>query len=523
MATRSTRKRSRSRNPEVLQKPRGTFHPRVQLVGPEHFGIVAFDCAKARSKWQLCDFYGNVLVPPTTVEHNRQQFEAALAQIRQAVAHHDLRDLLVAIERTGRYHRAPQRACAAAGLETRLVHPFATVQFRQPRDPNEKTDDNDLAAIHLAAVNGFALLEHDLDEQWKTLQLLERHRRDLVFKTSQLCCQIREHLDAAFPGFAACFANLWDRACAWHLLSHFASPHDLLQAGLPGLARCLDDADVGYHDRSLRTVLEWAAQAAAPDVAAAQHRRIALALNDDRLRKTQEIQALERELAGLLARTAYLPLLAIPGINVVSAADFAGEMGPISHYANARAITGRAGLCPSRYQSDRVDRSNGPLRRRCNRRLRAAIVGIADNLVTCNHHFGALAQRWRTAGKSPKEIRIRVALRFCRIAYQIVAGRQPFRHPAAQERHYVLQKLLAFHREHETDLPTQQRDLLAAVEQLPRSQYQAEAKPLQEELQTILTGGRRGPQLLGDILPIVLARLGVGVVQSSGSGETDRT
>src|SRR5207244_2108730 len=97
-------------------------------------------------------------------------------------------------------------------------------------------------------------------------------------------------------------------------------------------------------------------------------------------------------------------LLAIPGLNVVSAADFAGEMGPIAHYAQARAITGRAGLCPARYQSDRVDKSNRPLRRRCNRRLRAALLTIADNLVSCNHYFGVLARRWQARGKSPKDI-----------------------------------------------------------------------------------------------------------------------
>jgi hypothetical protein len=45
--------------------------------------------------------------------------------------------------------------------------------------------------------------------------------------------------------------------------------------------------------------------------------------------------------------------------------------------------------------------------------------------------------------------------------------------------------------------------------------------PLHEELKKIEAGGRRGPQLLGNILPIVLARLGVGAVQSTVSGEKD--
>jgi hypothetical protein len=41
-------------------------------------------------------------------------------------AQHRLHDGLVTIERTGRYHRVVQRSFAAAGFETRIVHPFVT-------------------------------------------------------------------------------------------------------------------------------------------------------------------------------------------------------------------------------------------------------------------------------------------------------------------------------------------------------------------------------------------------------------
>src|SRR5262249_36131472 len=128
--------RTRRRRPdrgEHLGKPRGLLAPRVQAVGPEHFGIVAIDCAKARSSWLLADFYGRVLIPLTAVEHTRSGFDAAIAHLRRAIAEHDLRDTIVAVEQTGSYHRPVKRAFAAAGFDTRLVHP--PISRPPPRTP----------------------------------------------------------------------------------------------------------------------------------------------------------------------------------------------------------------------------------------------------------------------------------------------------------------------------------------------------------------------------------------------------
>ncbi len=520
MTSTRTRRRPSSRRPSAsVGKPRGVLHPRVQQVGPEHFGILCFDCAKARSKLLLADFYGRVLIPPTTVAHNRPDLDAAVAQVRRAFADHQLLDGLVAIERTGRYHRVVQRTFAAAGFETRILHPFVTKQYRQPVDPGNKTDDTDLAAIHRATVTGCALLEATRDEAWTTLQLVIRHRRDLVRKGAALNCQIRDHLEAALPGYAACFDKLWDSPIPWHLLHHFPTAALLRDAELTTLCHSLRQAGLRFQQRTVQAVLDWAQQAAPGDVAAAQHLRIALALYEDRQRKTLEIQTLEREIAGRLMQTPYALLLSFPGVNVVSAADFAGEMGPIEHYANPKAITGRAGLRPSRYQSDQVDKANGPLVRHCNRSLRAAILGVADNLIMCNHHFQALATQWAAQGKDARHTHVKVALRFCRIAFQMVAGRQVFRHPSLQGRHYILDKLTAFHRQHDTAMADVLRDLQAAVGWIPSREHAAEARPLAEELLKIQQGRRRGPQLLGDILPLVLARLGVGAIQSTESGE----
>jgi transposase len=523
MSSKRLSRRARKGAAQFIQKPRGVIHPRVQQIGPEHFGIVCVDPAKARSKWMLCDFYGNVLVPPKFVAHNRVELDAAISEVRSVCEQRELRDVLVAVERTGRYHHPVKNAFRRADFDTRLVHPYATKQFRQPADPGNKTDDRDLAAMHRATVNGFALVEAVADESWQRLQLLIRHRRNLVQKNSALCSQIRHHLEVAMPGYAACFDKLWEHPVGMALVRQFDSAAALTEAGLDGLVAFTRGQGIRCQRRSLVTVLEWARNAAVADSAADTHRRIALAYDEDRRRKMQEIQALERTCAHLLARTPYILLLSFPGVNVVSAADFAGEMGPITNYANSRAITGRAGLFPARYQSDQTDRADGPLVRRANRALRAAILGIADNLILCNHYFNAMAARWSAAGKDIRHTHVKIGSRFCRIAFHMVAGRQVFRHPGLRERSYILDKLLAFHREHDTPWPETLEDLNQAVAHVPPKEYRAEAKPLRERLEKFERRRAKGPQQLGDLLAIVLARLGVGRVQSPESGENNLT
>jgi transposase len=540
MAITSRRPARLSRRRISVAKPSGSIHPRVQKVGPEHFGIVPVDCAKARSKWMLTDFYGNVLITPTVVEHTRRGLDDFTARVLQARIDHDLRDLIVAIERTGNYHAPVRRAASAAGLEARIVHPLAVRQFRLPADPGNKTDDTDLAAIQRTAVNGFGLIDPPLDDVHAQLRLLARHRRDLVRKNASLRNQIHVELDALFPGLAAAMGDIFAREPALVIARRLESARAIQDAGLCGLAALLDAERVRYHRRSLEKILAWAAGAAEADQYTMTHKRIFLDLDDERRARLRSIRALESELAALLVRTPYVLLLSFPGLNVVSTAEFAGEMGPIGNTPDDSAITGRAGIYPSRYQSDGVDHT-GPLVARGNRTLRYAILLIAENLLRCNDHFRALGTGWREAGVNRRLQVVRVAQRFCRIAYRMVAGRQVFRHPSCRERHYIIEKLCMFYGDHVTSMEQVSRDLRAAVEWIPEAEYAAEAQrfpsipsptPTTPAAPTAagagraaqppsLNGRRNGPRPLSAILPEVLLRLGVPMVESSASGETD--
>ena len=510
----STKRRSQAFVQAVLGKPSGVIQPRVQQVGPERFGIVSVDCAKDRSKWMLCDFYGRVLVPPTVVEHQRNQLQMAILMLRKAIETEGIRDTIVCVEMTGTYHQIVWRTFRDAGFETRLVHPFASSHYRMPEHGDVKTDDHDLIAIFRAAVNGFGLIDHAWSERDRSLQLLARHRRDLVSKRARLQCQIRHHLERCLPGYAGLYpdTDLWEHPVGLMVLQFIVerggTHQALLDAGIPGVTKWLKDQKCSFQSRSVARVVAWAANAAIGDPLTPVLTRIWQTLLIDWREKTRQIQQIERDLAGLLAQTPWILLLSHPGINVVSAAELAGETGPIEHYASATAIKGRAGLFPSRYQSDKVDRG-GNLSRFRNAKLRAAWLLVADNLIKCNQYWRGKYNLWKSQGHDPRDLRCRIANRLTRTIFQMIAGRKVFQHPSRLDRGYVLQKLLEFHRDHHSPPATILADLQAASNQLPKPSLADEARPI-ADIQAKATRARRPePQALGELLIHVLARLGV--------------
>jgi len=229
------------------------------------------------------------------------------------------------------------------------------------------------------------------------------------------------------------------------------------------------------------------------------------------------IHSLEIEIASLVGHTPYVLLMVIPGINVVSAADFAGEAGPIEHYANPNALTGRAGLFPSRYQSDTVDRQ-GRMVRCANRRLRAALMQIADNLIVVNNHFRGVAALWKQQRAHPGLQRVRVAKRFTRLAYSMLVGRKIIPHPCCREPHYILEKLLAFLLDHRATHTLMQQCLDRAAQQLPAAVRPAEAKQLQVQVNKLQNSRKTEARSLSTILQEVLAKRLIPRVDSPAEG-----
>jgi transposase len=522
------RKRRRSGRPPALHLQRGSasFAERVREVGAEHFGILAVDCHKERFAVLLANFHGQVLMDMQVVENTGPALEGLVVRLKEEAERHGLADLVVAIERTGRYYR-PIRTVLGAHWTVLLVHPFATKQLRQPADPGNKTDRTDLLAMVRAIQVGFGTREAPLGERGEEWLAVSRWREDLVRKRAEIRVQAQERLEALLPGYTRHFKKIWEAPAALALAVRFGSAAALLEAGPDGLAACLRNTHQKARQVTILRALQWARGAAPADPAAKTNHRIFCEQLEMHCATERAIYAQETRLLDFLADSPAVLLTSIPGINVVSSASYGAELGPIENYLAPTKIAGRAGLYPSRSQSDQTDHANGPLVGHRNARLRDAILEIAHNLITCNEYFKAWAQVRRDRGWPEKRVHVAVARKFTRISYAMLRGRTVFSHPCSAGRDALLRKLYRFGEDHDIDPGTLRDALLRAARQIPAPFRPAEADALLSLMPRQSTGPRRrpripGPEPLSAILPDLMHYLVTGLPLPEERSRPDR-
>ncbi len=506
MTKKSTRRGGNGKpKKRYIGKPNGVIQQRVREAGPERFAVISVDCAKRRSRWMLCDYFGRVIAEPTSVEHNSGELKAMVSLATAACEAEGIVDSIVAVEMTGVYHKPVQAAFRKAGFDTRIVHPFASSHYRKPLHPDNKTDDTDLEAIFHAAINGYGLASLPVSEVYQSLQRLSRHRRNLVKQRARLQIQVRALMHQAMPGYADLWEDdkLFNKSIALPIAKQFTSAEAIKKATQAAMAKHLRSIKTRFQERTLDKIHAWSRQAAdaAPlqELLTEQWKQLA----ENHALLTSQINDTERKTAHFLVQTPYVLLLSVTGINVVSAGELAGEAGPIEHYGSATALNGRALLYPARYQSDEVDRSDS-IAKHGNRKLRAACILVAKNLIKCHPYYRGLAAVWAKRNVATVDRQCRMANRTNRMVFQIVSGRQVWRGKGI-DREYLLYKLREFHRTHGTSLELTVADLNSAFEWLPKSTYSEEAKPLLK----ISTKRRGHTASLGDLLMPLLVRLGV--------------
>lgn len=262
---------------------------------------------------------------------------------------------VVGVEGSASYGAAAARFLLSDGLTVREVPPQLSRRERIRTRRAGKSDPGDALAIARVTAREVDLPPVRVVDRTQEIRLLMEAREDVVAETTRVRNRLHADLVVLMPGYQGTAKNLVA------LRSQQA-----VRQRLRGLAG------------------------------------IQVELARGRLAR---LRALDREARALQARAAQLvgphPLLALPGVGVLTAAKLIAETGDVGRFRSADAFAMLAGVAPIPASSGQVQRMR--LNRGGNRQLNRALHTIA--LVQAVHHPPAKAYLARKAAehKSAKE------------------------------------------------------------------------------------------------------------------------
>lgn len=271
-----------------------------------------------------------------------------------------------------------ERALLAAGERVLRVPPKLMAGARDSARTRGKSDPIDALAIARAALREPSLPVAEHDDTSREVKLLVDHREDLVGERTRVINRLR-----------------------WHL--HELDPElDPPARSLTGLRR-LDELTAWLADRVERGGI----------VA-----RLAAELVVDIRAATVRINALEREIAGLVEQVAPV-LLELPGCGVLSAAKIVGETANPARFRSEACFAMHAGTAPIPASSGRTNRHR--LARGGNRQLNAALHRIAVTQARLPGSLGQVYhQRRRANGDTKMEALRALKRRLARVVFGLL-------------------------------------------------------------------------------------------------------
>lgn len=264
----------------------------------------------------------------------------------------------IGIEGSSSYGAPLAHHLVATGHDVREVPPHLSRRERGRSRRPGKSDPGDALAIARVTLREADLPRVRLEDRSTELGLLADARDELVAAQTQARNRLHAHLVVLLPGYGRTVSQLVSR-------------------------------------RQLDTIEQ--ALAGVPGIRA----ELARALLADVRELGRRAAELERSLAALVADH---PVLALPGVGVLTAARLVAEAGDIERFRSPAAFAMLAGVAPIPASSGESRRMR--LNRGGNRRLNRALYTIA--LSQAWHHGPAKAyiQRKRAAGKSwPEALR----------------------------------------------------------------------------------------------------------------------
>ena len=397
---------------------------KLEAVTPNTL-VVGVDIAKEIQWARFVNYRGLELGKALKFRNNKNGFDSILASIEAICKNKRFDDVIVGMEPTGHYWKPLANYLLMHRTKVVLVNPYHTKRAKELDDNSQtKNDKKDALTIAKLVCDGRYYTVYMPQDIFAELRVLTNSRMSLMQRHNALKNTITAVMDEYFPEIVTVFKKPLKGKASMQILKSCPFPSLILELGVDGvLAEIKKAVKKTVGRKKAEQLVETAKTSIGVSYGIASAKlKLELMIEELELLNRQLVQ-IEEAMDQALADTGFREtILGIPGIGVVTAASFLGEIGDPMRFDHPRQISKMAGYNLVEDSSGK-SKSGTVISKRGRKNLRNILYQMAMTMVAINPEMKALYNYLKTRQKNPlkkKQALVVISKKIITVIYNLV-------------------------------------------------------------------------------------------------------
>jgi len=387
--------------------------------------IVGVDIAKDLQWARFVDYRGMELGKALKFHNNKNGFDSILTSIETIYKNKKLDNVIVGMEPTGHYWKPFANYLIVQGITVVMVNPYHTKRAKELDDNSQtKSDKKDALTIAKLVRDGRYYEVYMPQDIFAELRVLTNSRISLMKRFNALKNTITAVMDEYFPEIVTVFKEPLEGKASMQILKSCPFPSLILEMGVDG---ALIEIKKAVKKTVGRKRAEQLVEAARNSIGVnygivSAKLKLGLMIEELELLKKQ-LEQLEVAMGQALEDTGIKDVvIRIPGIGVVTAASFFGEIGDPMRFDDPRQISKMAGYNLIEDSSGK-NKSGTAISKRGRKNLRSVLYQMALTMVAVNKEMKEFYVYLKTRKNNPlkkKQALVVISKKIITLIYNLV-------------------------------------------------------------------------------------------------------
>jgi len=397
---------------------------KLEAITPKTL-IIGVDIAKQTQWARFVNYRGLEIGKALKFQNDRNGFETILASIDAICKNKRLEDVIVGMEPTGHYWKPLANYLIVHGVTVVMVNPYHTKRAKELDDNSQtKNDKKDALTIARLVRDGRYYKVYMPQDIFAELRVLANSRISLMKRYNAIKNTITAVMDEYFPEIKTVFKNPLKGKASLQILKSCPFPSLIIELGVDGVLAEIKKAVKKTVGRKKAEQLVETAKKSIGVGYGIVSAKLKLELMIEELELlTKQLAQIETAMDLALTDTGYGDIiLSIPGIGVVTAASFLGEIGDPMRFDNPRQISKMAGYNLVENSSGQSKSGTG-ISKRGRKSLRSILYQMAIIMVAVNAEMKKLYEYLKTRQNNPlkkKQALVVISKKIITVIYNLV-------------------------------------------------------------------------------------------------------